>query len=156
MSSRGSITHEVEKELANIIRPLAGQSPYHINNSQQFVDHIHKVKFGPGELITSYIIKALFTLIPVDWAISIVQQKLQQDPLLSQRTNMSIPHIVNLLRVFFLKKTYFLFQDRYYEQVHDAAMGSPISPFITNLFMEEFEVKAINSAPITHTYGSGL
>ena len=35
----------------------------------------------------------------------------------------------------------------YYEWVHGAAMGSSISPFITNLFMEEFEVKALNTAP---------
>ena len=41
----------------------------------------------------------------------------------------------------------FLFQGKYYEQVHGAAMGSPISPFIANLFVEEFEVKAFNTAP---------
>ena len=35
----------------------------------------------------------------------------------------------------------------YHEQVHGAAIGSPISPLIANLFMEEFEVKALNSAP---------
>ena len=34
------------------------------------------------------------------------------------------------------KNTYFLFQDKYYEQVHGAAMGSPISPLIASLLME--------------------
>ena len=62
---------------------------------------------------------------------------------------MSIPQIVSLLE-FFLKNTYFLFQGKYYEQVHGAAMGSPISPLIANLFMEEFEVKAISSASHPH------
>ena len=33
------------------------------------------------------------------------------------------------------------------EQVQGPAMGSPISPLIVNLFMEEFEVKALNSCP---------
>ena len=32
-SSRDAITYEVAKELANIIRPLVDQSPYHIRNS---------------------------------------------------------------------------------------------------------------------------
>ena len=42
-----------------------------------------------------------------------------------------------------LKHIYFLFQGKYYEQVHGAAIGSPISPLIANLFMEEFEVKPL-------------
>ena len=59
---------------------------------------------------------------------------------------MSIQNIGMLLK-FCLKNTYFLFQGKYYEQVQAAAMGSPISPLIANLFMEEFEVKALCSAP---------
>ena len=88
--------------------------------------------------MTSYDVKALFTSVPMDPSINIVKQKLQQDPLITQRSYMSIPQIVTLLE-FCLRKTYFLFQGKYYEQVHDAAMGSHISPLITNLFMEEFE-----------------
>ena len=59
---------------------------------------------------------------------------------------MSIPQIVTLPE-FCVKNTYFLFQGKYYEEVHGAAMGSPISPLIVNLFMEEFEVKALSTAP---------
>ena len=57
---------------------------------------------------------------------------------------MSIPQITSLLE-FCLTNTYFLFQGKYYEQVQGAAMGSPISPLIANIFMEEFEVKALSS-----------
>ena len=59
---------------------------------------------------------------------------------------MSINQIITLLE-FCLTNTYFLFQGKYYEQVQGPAMGSPISPFIANLFMEEFEVKAVSSCP---------
>ena len=59
---------------------------------------------------------------------------------------MSISQITSLLE-FCLIHTYFLFQDKYYEQVQGAAMGSPISPLIANIFMEEFEVKALQSFP---------
>ena len=53
--------------------------------------------------------------------------------------------IVTLLE-FCLKNTYFLFQGKYYEHVPGTAMGSSISPLIANLFMEEFEVKALSTA----------
>ena len=69
---------------------------------------------------------------------------------------MSIPHFVYFVEFCLKKNTYFLFQGKYYEQVHGAAMCSTISPLIINLFMEAFEVKAINSAPSPNTYGSGL
>ena len=59
---------------------------------------------------------------------------------------MSIQQIVTLLE-FCLKNTYFLFQGKFYEQVQGAAMGSSISTLIANLFMEEFEVKALSSCP---------
>ena len=81
----------------------------------------------------SYDIKALLTSVLMDPSLHIVKQKLQQDPLLSQRINMSIPQIITLLG-FFLKNRYYLFQGKYYKQVHGAAMSSPISTLITNLF----------------------
>ena len=59
---------------------------------------------------------------------------------------MSIQQITTLLE-FCLTNTYFLFQGKYYEQVQGAAMGSPISPPIANLFMEEFEEEAFSTCP---------
>ena len=59
---------------------------------------------------------------------------------------MSKQQIVTLME-FCLKNTYFLFQGTFYEQVQGAAMGSPISPLIANLFTEEFEAKALSSFP---------
>ena len=90
--------------------------------------------------------KALFTSVPVQSAIQIVKQRLQQDITLPQRTSMSIAQITSPLE-FCLTNTYFLFQGKYYEQVQGAAIGSPISPLIANIFMEEFEVKAPSSIP---------
>ena len=58
---------------------------------------------------------------------------------------MSIQQIGTLLE--FCLKTYFPFQGKYYEQVHGAAMGCPISPLIAHLFIEEVKVKALSFAP---------
>ena len=145
MSSRGSITYGVAKELPYIIKPLVGQSPHHLKNTH-FIQQLQTKRLEPGEVITSFDVKALFTSVPVAPSIQIVKQKLSQDPTLPQRTNMSIQQIVQLLE-FCLTNTYFLFQSKYYEQVQGAAMGSSISPLIANLFMEEFEVKALSFCP---------
>ena len=146
VSSRGSITYGVAKELSHIIKPLVGQSPHHLKNSQHFIQQLQGKRFKPGETITSFDVKALFTSVPVQPSMQIVKQRLQQDNTLPQRTSMSIPKITSLLE-FCLSHTYFLFQGKYYEQVQGAAMGSPISPLIANIFMEEFEVQALSSSP---------
>ena len=58
---------------------------------------------------------------------------------------MSIDHITSLLE-YCLNSTYFVFQGQHYEQQEGAAMGSPLSPIIANLYMENFETKALNTA----------
>ena len=146
VSSRRSITCGVAKELSHIIKTLVGQSPHHLKNTQHFIQQLQGKRLEPGGIITSYDVKALFTSVPVQPSIQIVQQRLQQDNTLPQRTSMSIAQITSLLE-FCLTHTYFLFQGKYYEQVQGAAMGSPISPLIANIFMEEFEVKTLNSFP---------
>ena len=137
VSSRGSITYGIAKELSHIIKPLVGQSPHHRKNTQHFMQQLQGKKLQTGEIITSYDVKALFTSVPVQPSIQIVKHRLQQDTTLPQRTSMSISQIISLLE-FCLTHTYFLFQGKYYEQVQGAAMEFPISPLIANIFMEEF------------------
>ena len=42
---------------------------------------------------------------------------------------------------------HFSFQDQFYEQVKGAAMGSPVSPIVANLYMAYFEQKTLSTAP---------
>ena len=46
-----------------------------------------------------------------------------------------------------LNYTCFVFQGQYYEQIEGAAMGSPLSPIVANIFMEYFETKALETTP---------
>ena len=58
---------------------------------------------------------------------------------------MTVNNIICLLE-FCLKNTYLLFQGRYYKHVEGSSMGSPVSPIVPNLYMEEFEIEALNTA----------
>ena len=44
VSSRGSITYWVAKDLAGIICSLVGQSQHHLKNTQHFIEKIQQVK----------------------------------------------------------------------------------------------------------------
>ena len=93
----------------------------------------------------SYDMKALFTSVPIGPAI---QDKLEQGKELQQRISMTVKNNISLLE-FCLRKTYFLFHGSYYEQLKGATTGSPISSKVANLYMENFEVKALSTSPHT-------
>ena len=61
------------------------------------------------------------------------------------RSALSVQNINELLGLC-LHNTYFSFQNKFYEQVECAAMGSLVSPIVTNLYMEHFEREALQSA----------
>ena len=141
ISSRGTATYDTAKELAKILKPLVGRSPHHVQNNKDFLDSIKNIKMKPDECIMSYDVSALFTSIPIEPAVNIIEKHLKEDTDLHSRTNMKIQHIISLLR-FCLSNSYFSFQGRFYQQTEGAAMGSPISPIVANLFMEDLEVQA--------------
>ena len=121
VSSRGSISYEVAKELARILKPLVDSSPHHIKNAGDFIEQIKQVTLQADETITSYDVLALFTSVPIEAAINIIQRRLELDQKIHSRTNMKVEHITSQLE-FCLKTTYFQFQGSFYEQINGAAI----------------------------------
>ena len=145
VSSIGSVAYGLAKVLADIIKPLMGCSEHHVQNSHMFAEEIKDMKLERGECITTYDVVSLFTSIPIPSALEVMKKKLEDDTELQKRTILPVDNILELL-AFCLNNTYFVFQDIFYEQNRGAAMGSPISPIIANIFMEAFEQKAIATA----------
>jgi hypothetical protein len=142
------LTYKCAKYLAKILSPLTGKTDHHINNTKQFVDKISNVILSDNEVVTSYDVSALFTAVPPDDALQVTKKYLLQDKELHKRTPLKPDHIIELLELC-LKTTYFSYKDKYYIQKHGCAMGSPVSPIIVNLYMEDFEKKALTSYPGT-------
>ena len=146
VSSIGTITYQTSKEVARILKPWVGRSSHHVKNTQDFIDNIKGIHLGHDQCMMSYDVRALFTSVPTTKAIIIIKKLLEQDQDLQQRTSLSIENIISPLE-FYITSTYFSFQGKFYEQVEGAAMGSPLSPIVANLYMESFEVEALRSAP---------
>ena len=140
-SSIGAVTYLTSKELSRILNAMVGKSPYHIQKSQDFIQQIQGIQLQPNQCMVLYDVKALFTSVPIQPAITIIKKLLEEDQSLQQRITMSVNNITCLLE-FCLKSTYFTYQGKHFEQLEGAAMGSPISPIVANLYMENFEEKS--------------
>ena len=131
---------------SRILKPMVGKSSYHVQNNKEFIQHLEGIQLCSDEIIMSYDVKALFTSLPIQPALNIIKKLFEEDTDLQKRTSKTVKHITCLLE-FCLRSTYFTFQDKYYEQVEGAAMGSPNSPIVANLCMKNFEVRAIYTSP---------
>ncbi|XP_068738712.1 uncharacterized protein [Montipora capricornis] len=141
VSSIGSVTYNLAKHAAYILRPLVCCSSHHLKNTPTFAEKVREIKLTTEETITSYNVSALFTSIPPDEAITTIRQRLEKDEILAERTCLSIEEVVELVDIC-LTTTYFSFKGKFYKQIHGCAMGSPISPIVANLCMEVFEERA--------------
>ena len=145
VSSIGSPTYNLEKFLLEILKPLAGKTNSHIKNSQDFINKIKTTTIKEGEIQVSFDIVSLFTNVPTNEAIAIVKKRLEQDTKLPERTNLSVDAVIELLDLC-SNTTYFQFNDIFLKQTKGRAMGSALSPILSDIYMEEFENDVINTA----------
>ena len=148
VSTIGSVTYELSKFLTNILSPLVGSTSHHIANTVDFVSKIKDLDLSDQEIMVSYDVSALFTSVPVPKAVEVIKDRLERDDTLKERSALSPSQIADLLQ-FTLDTKYFVYRGEYYQQTHGAAMGSPVSPVVANLYMEYFEDIAMTSGSIT-------
>ena len=146
VSSVGSVSYQTAKGLSRILKPLVGKTEHHVKNAKDFIDSIQDIRLKPDECLVSHDVEALFTSVPIQAALNITKKKFEEDREPHLRTSMSVQHISWLLE-FCLTSTYFLFQGKFYQQLEGTAMGSPISPIVANLFLEDLETRALSTTP---------
>ena len=143
----GSPTYQLSKYLASILKSLQSESGFPVKNAKEFTNFISSQVVAEDEQIVSFDVVSLFTSIPVDLAIDIVQRKLGETTEWKALTSLTQAQVLDLLS-FVLNNSYFSSEGTQYHQVFGCAMGSPVSAVIAELVMEEIEEKALASAPV--------
>nr|XP_054759677.1 uncharacterized protein LOC129265754 [Lytechinus pictus] len=146
VSSINSITYNIAKFLTSVLSPLVGLSEHSVLNSKDFIEKVRDIKVEDDECIASFDVSALFTSVPPNKAVETVRKRLIDDLNLSSSTKLGPDQLCQLLELC-LSTTYFTYNGNFYKQKHGCAMGSPISPVLANLYMEDFEKFALSSFP---------
>ena len=141
VSTCGTSTYKLARLLASILGPLVKSSERTLRNTAGLVDTMKEVVLDEDEILVSYDVKSLFTSVPVEESIAICERRLMNDETLPSRTTMDVATIILFLR-FCLTTTSFRYNNQYFKQLDGVAMGSPISPIVADIFMQDFEDRA--------------
>ncbi|XP_046406218.1 uncharacterized protein LOC124171124 [Ischnura elegans] len=128
-------TYHLAQYIANTLQEYVDNTSYHIKNSAHFVEIIRDLTIKKEDIIIGFDVVSLFTNVPIADSVDIVKKL----------TSSGIPKNFPKLVEHCLKNTFFLWNGSFYEQTDGAVMGSPLSPVMANLFMEDFEAKAIET-----------
>jgi hypothetical protein len=96
------------------------------------------IKLDKDDTLIIFYVVSLFTKILIDGAMEVIKNI----------TDQGTAKLVEIC----LKSTFFNFQGDIYEQICGVSMGSPLSPIITNLFMDYLERKSLISSPFQPKY----
>ena len=139
----GSPTYELLKYLASILKLLQNNNEYSVKNAKEYADFVNNQTMEADEQIVSFDVTALFTSIPVDLALDIVDRKLREIHEWQLHTRLTQSQ-----SMFLLTNSYFAFEGTHYHQVFGRAMGSPVSATIAELMMQEVEKIALNTSNV--------
>jgi len=132
--SFASFLHDI---LTNSIKNT-GQST---TNSFDIYNRLSGKKISESDVLISLDVVSLFTNVPLDLAMNSVSERWIY---IQNSTRISKNEFLSAVR-FVLTSTYFFFNKIIYKQTHGTPMGSPLSPIIADLVMQDLENHCLNS-----------
>ena len=84
--------------------------------------------------MVSFDVEALYTNVPIDDALAIIKELLENDETIPDRTPLSPKNVLDLLELL-LHTTFFIFNGTYYKQTEGVVMGGPPSSIVAEIYM---------------------
>ena len=131
LSSIKTPSYNMSKFLVPLISYWS-KNDYTVNDSLSFVKEIENYKCNNSDIMASFDIKSLYTNIPLIETINIIIDLVfANNSLFNLFNKEQFKKFLHLT----LLDTYFFFNKSLYKQVDGLAMGSPIAPVLTNIFL---------------------
>ena len=114
--------------MSRINKSYTINSQYAIKNSKDFVDKIGTMKLKEGHKLISFDVVALYPSVPQDEALRLLEDELVRDENLNKKTPIPAKELMKLFRTC-LKRTYFVLNQKMYQQIDGLAIGASSSVF---------------------------
>ena len=142
ISSVGSATYNLSKYLVEILNPLIGTiSDAHIKNNVDLLNKLNNVQLNSNVKLISFDVVSLFTKVPIDDMLDYLSEFLDTAEIELPFSNNTLIELIKLC----IKDCKFEFNGKYYSQNFGMSMGNPLSPLLSNLYMEFFESRILST-----------
>ena len=118
----GSPTYHVSRYMADLFSSLRSDFGYTVKNSSEFTKFIQDQNVEPDEEVVSFDVISLFTSIPFDLAIQVIENRLEVDLTWQGNTKLTKNQIVDLTK-FVLNNSYFSYEETLYHQTFGCTMA---------------------------------
>ena len=147
VSACGTAAYNTAKFITKILQNYCGKTSSFAKDSADFIKKIKHLSINPEEeTLVSFDVSTLFTSIQVPVALQVTNSKISTCTNFTNICKIPIEKFIKFLE-FTLTNCIFCFNMKFYKQLQSAAMGSPVSPVIANIYMEYFESLSILSSP---------
>jgi len=144
VSSINSPLHSFALFLHQVIFSNIPKAHSHITNSYDLVDKLKSLHVCDHYHLASLDVVSLFTNVPTELAIGSIGKRWH-----FIENKISIPYGEFLIGVrLVVNSTFFQFNNKIYQQIFGTPMGSPLSPILADLVLQDLEEKAITRLPI--------
>ncbi|XP_071578862.1 uncharacterized protein, partial [Temnothorax nylanderi] len=140
VSAIGSPLYNVARFIHEILHDSIPKPRSHVRDGWSFVKGIANVRIGSDEVLVSLDVTALFTNIPNELVYESVRKRWHY---ISQNTKLSLPQFLHAIELI-LHSTSFCFDGKFYEQIYGSPMGSPLSPILADMVMEDLETHCLS------------
>ncbi|BHF84498.1 hypothetical protein SprV_0902764900 [Sparganum proliferum] len=139
---KGTPTYGLAKWLAKHLKKLTDGSEHTAVSSTHFLERLKGVIIAPDEIMVSFDVVSLFTSIPKELAMRVVDDLLKRwyD---EEGKPFKRRHAMELLD--YCLRTYFTFNGQIYEQIQGAPMGSPVSGYLAEAVLQELETRVFQT-----------
>ena len=147
ISTVGSASYNLSKWLVTLLSPLIGTiSSSNIKNNVDLVHKLNTINITYDFSLISFDVTSLFTRVPVNDLLDFLRGELPKH-------NFSIPaaKIIELIKLCIID-TKFQCGGKYYKQIFGMGMGNPLSPVLSNIFMEFFEITFLPRVKMPHIH----